>query len=85
MFDKNKGYRQKRPPVNKYVLVLCKSNVVEFPYPVIVGYRKDAAGDKSCPYFITPGGNAGEPYAWCDCLGDKYEAPYQALNILKRS
>jgi hypothetical protein len=73
-FDKNKGSRQKRPTIYKWVLVLCRSKVDGYPDPVIVGYRKDAAGDKQSPYFVVPGGNCGEPYAWCDCLPE--ETPY---------
>ena len=75
IFDKNKGSRQKRPPIKKYVLVLCRSKIPELPDPIIVGYRKDAAGDKQSPYFVTPGGNAGDAYAWCDCLPDNFQYP----------
>lgn len=82
IFDKTKGSRQKRPPIKKYVLVLCESNVGGLPDPIVLGYRKDAAGDKQCPQFITPGANAGEPYAWCDCLADDFKYP---SDIIKNS
>lgn len=41
---------------------------------IAVGYRKDAAGDKSCPYFVVPG-IGGEVIAWCDCLPDPFIRP----------
>ena len=72
-FDKLKGSRQKRPPASKYVLVRCKSSKKGYPDPVILGYMKNAAGDKQSPQFITPGGNAGTPYEWCDCLPDDFK------------
>ena len=74
-FDKVKGSYQKRPSEYKWVLVLCKSKIVGCPDPVIVGYRKNAAGDKQSPYFVIPGGRAGEPYAWCDCLPENTPYP----------
>ena len=72
-FDETKGSRQKRPTIKKYVLVRCRSNRELFPDPVILGYMKNSAGDKQSPQFITPGGNAGKPYEWCDCLPDDFE------------
>lgn len=74
-FDKEKGYLQKRPPIKKYVLVQRKNLDSSFPDPICVGYRKDAAGDKNCPYFVTPGmsGNFGDVYRWCDCLPDDFK------------
>jgi hypothetical protein len=78
-FDKAKGYHQKRPPVGRPVLVLLPPNAINIgcgttPHGIAVGYRKNAAGDKSCPYFVIPG-IGGEPVAWCDCLG--YDEVYQ--------
>lgn len=74
-FDKQKGSHQKRPQVKKYVLVLCRSKVSVLPDPVVLGYMKNAAGDKQSPYFVTPGGNTGEIYAWCDCLPENFKYP----------
>lgn len=51
--------------------------VASYPPSVAVGYRKDAAGDKTCPYFVVPG-LGGEPLAWCDCLPDDFEWPKAA-------
>lgn len=45
-FDLIKGYKQALPPVKKYVLVSNGKNIC-------VGWLKYAAGDKSCPKFIT--------------------------------
>lgn len=91
-FDKAKGFRQKRPPIRKWVVVQLtprEPHKVEFgvelkpgvpglmaSYPpgLAVGYRKDAAGDKSCPYFVIPG-IGGEVSAWCDCLPDDFQPP----------
>lgn len=74
-FDKTKGYRQKRPPLYRYVLVLLPANPYEgLPPSVVVGYRKDGAGCKDSPYFIISG-IGGEPTHWCDCLGDNFETP----------
>jgi hypothetical protein len=75
-FDQSKGYRQKRPPIKKYVLCQMRSNHPGIPDPIVLGYRKDAAGDKSCPYFVTPGAvGHGEVYRWCDCLSDHFKCP----------
>ena len=65
-FDVNRGYRQKRPRM--YKLVLVKIQCRSTPELIMVGYRKDAAGDKSCPYFVTPGFGGGAVIAWRDCL-----------------
>ena len=74
-FDKSKGSKQKRPPIGRWVLVRLASfdKAMGMPDPVVAGYRKDAAGDKQCPYFIVPGAYNGEPYAWCDCLPDYFD------------
>ena len=75
-FDKSKGSHQKRPEIKKLVLILCHSTNAVYPDPIVVGYRKDAAGDKQCPYFVKPGCTfSGEPYAWCDCLPDNMKWP----------
>ena len=86
-FDPYKGSRQKRPPIHKHVLIVLKHLDRCSPPRIVVGYRKDAAGDKQCPYFVRPG--AGTPddrpkkydpaytdvLAWCDCLPDNFEWP----------
>ena len=48
--------------------------VMTLPPGIAVGYRKDAAGDASCPYFVIPG-IGGEVTAWCDCLPDNFDIP----------
>jgi len=74
-FDKAKGYRQKRPPIYRLVLVATAPQPDKgYPAGVAVGYRKNAAGDKSCPYFVIPG-IGGEVTHWCDCLGDEFKTP----------
>ena len=67
-FDEKKGYHQKRPPKYKNVLVVVNSQ----PKGIAVGYRKDAAGDASCPYFVVTG-IGGTVLAWCDCLPDDFD------------
>lgn len=73
-FDKAKGSRQKRPPLKKWVLVRLASRGTGLPEPIAVGYRKDAAGDAQCPYFVIPG-LGGEVLEWCDCLSDDWQWP----------
>lgn len=88
-FDKSKGFHQLRPPPRKWVVVQIKPQapetvdfglklkadlVASYPPGIAVGYRKDAAGDKSCPYFVIPG-IGGEVMAWCDCLPDDFHTP----------
>ena len=65
-WDLFKGYRQKRPPIYKLVLVKIRGR--NTPDLILVGYRKDAAVDKSCPYFVTHGYGGGAVIAWRDCL-----------------
>jgi len=83
-FDPEKGSRQKRPPVKKYVLVQGRhkerreDGTSPYPDPIMVGYRKNAAGDKQSPYFVTPGGSCFTPYGvyrWCDCLPENFSWP----------
>ena len=74
-FDETKGSRQRRPPERKYVLVRMESWKPGYPMGIAVGYRKNAAGDKQCPYFVVPGLAVGEVVEWCDCLPDDFEWP----------
>jgi hypothetical protein len=77
-FDPAKGSRQKRPPIRRFVLVQLPSTEHDRPGAVIMGYRKDAAGDKQSPYFVIPGTMGIRnvvPIAWCDCLGDDFKPP----------
>lgn len=66
-FDPLRGSRQKRPPIHKPVLVLVEKLEENLPRAIVVGYRKDGAGDKQSPYFVLPG-HGGRAVAWCDCL-----------------
>lgn len=66
-FDPGKGSRQKRPEIGKFVLVRLPSRGDGLPESIAVGYRKDASGDKQCPYFVVPG-LGGVPLCWSDCL-----------------
>lgn len=50
----------------------------QFGYTIVYGYMKFAAGDRSCPSFITPGATQtelGEPELWMYCkeANTKYE------------
>lgn len=92
-FTPSIGQNQFLPPEKKYVLCIVdnpeegvKNN------PVVVGYLKYAAGDKSCPYFVTPGvtiniskeSHAKRVIAWCDCLPEKFVFPLTHLqNFIK--
>lgn len=84
-FDEAKGSRQKRPPIKKYVLVAIDPQEPGKPVGVGIGYRKDAAGDKQCPYFVVPGlyPRNGKVIAWCDCLPDEWVWPSIALEAEK--
>lgn len=91
-FDQSKGYRQKRPPIRRWVIVALEATrsheidlgvtmkpgvpnlVASYPPGIAVGYRKDAAGDPSCPYFVVPG-IGRKVIAWCDCLPDDFALP----------
>lgn len=91
LFDQGRGFKQKLPPEGRMVLVQVEKGdggVSTFPGmtvglkctlppAVIVGYLHFAAGDKSCPEFITPGLGGGKRKRthWCDCLGDEFQAP----------
>jgi hypothetical protein len=77
-FDRSKGSRQKRPPVRKLVLVRLApmgDDAATYPHGIAVGYMKNAAGDKQCPYFVVPGLHTGKEVAWCDCLPEGFEWP----------
>lgn len=71
-FDPTKGYRQKRPPIKKYVLVKLKPRDRTVPGAIAIGYRKDGAGCKDSPYFVIPG-IGGDVVLWCDCLPENFE------------
>ncbi len=80
-FDPAKGYRQKRPPERRYVLLAFDYSPAppnwEEPSHCAVGYLKYAAGRKDSPQFITPK-VGGIPTHWCDCLGDHFWMPHWA-------
>ena len=71
-FDKAKGSRQKRPPEKRYVLVRLERTARGNPEAIAIGYRKNSAGDKQCPYFVIPG-LGGDVVGWCDCLPEDVE------------
>jgi hypothetical protein len=72
-FDPAKGYRQKRPPERKLVMVafapesLGEGN----PAATAVGYLRYSAGCKDSPFFVVPG-IGGAPTHWCDCLPENF-------------
>jgi len=72
-FDRAKGSRQKRPPLYKLVLLAFPAGALgeDSASATAVGYRKNGAGDKQSPYFVTPG-IGGEPTHWCDCLPENF-------------
>ena len=74
-FDEARGYRQKRPPVKRPVLVLVKTSE-NLPNIIAMGYRKNGAGDKRCPYFVIPG-LGGKVLAWSDCLKLDDSRPFE--------
>ena len=82
-FDSKKGYHQRRPDIKKFVLLLLQPLDSSYPCRVVVGYRKDAAGDKMCPYFVRPGAgfpkngrySGADVIAWCDCLPSGFSWP----------
>lgn len=74
--EAHRNYRL--PPEKKYVLVKLKSVSDIYPSPIVVGYLKYHAGEKSEPYFVTPGAtisgsNDNRVIAWCDCLPKECE------------
>ena len=82
-FSKDKGYRQKRPPERKLVVVLLASTEEGvLPPGLAIGYRKDAAGEADSPFFVIPG-IGGEVLAWCDCLPDDFSEPFLIWPLVK--
>ncbi len=79
-FDELKGYRQKRPPIKKLVIVAIIPDEQGMPVCCCVGYRKNGAGDKSCPYFVRHGGPFGKVVAWCDCLPEGFEKAWLEIH-----
>lgn len=73
-FDPVKGSHQKRPPVYRQVLLRLPAEPENGnPEALVVGYRKNAAGDKQCPFFVIPG-IGKTPIEWCDCLPEELAA-----------
>ncbi len=72
-FDESKGSSQELPPVYKPVLVYTESRDSGSPRALVVGYRKNGAGDPESPYFVNPG-HGCKVLAWSDCLppSEKY-------------
>lgn len=77
-FNSNLGSSQQLPPERHLVLVQIPRRRLpggaELPPTVAVGYLRFAAGDVSCPYFVTPG-VGGDAVAWSDCLPADFYAP----------
>ena len=46
-----------------------------------VGYLKNAAGDKQCPYFVVPG-IGGRVLRWCDCLPENLGNPWETSDAM---
>ena len=79
-FDSNKGYPQKHPAINKWVVLLVETQIDGIPNGLRIGYRINAAGCVASPQFIIPGGNYNmnkqlKVIAWCDCLNDGFDYP----------
>ena len=70
-FDRRFGSNQTLPEESKPVLVRKASIEKGIPDSISLGYLKYSAGDKSCPYFVTPGVIGGLTHHWCDCLPDQ--------------
>jgi hypothetical protein len=76
-YDREKWHNQPLPPENRMVLVqLSRRRVdgMEVAPGVAVGYLRYASGDPHSPHFIVPG-IGGPVVAWCDSLGDDFQAP----------
>lgn len=73
---------KKLPKEKRLVLVQLSENREKGMRPsVVAGYLKYAAGDRSCPYFVTIGclqhseKDLCVVTHWNDCLGDNFKAP----------
>ena len=78
----------KLPPERKAVLVQLSQVRGYGVGAVAVGYLRYAAGDKDCPFFVTPGVKRTNDYYlpeipkedaevthWADCFGNHFECP----------
>lgn len=75
-FKREDWATQQHPPERRYVLV--QTDGLEengLPPSVAVGYLRYSAGMKNCPFFVVPGVAHNNVVAWCDCLGDDFQAP----------
>lgn len=67
------------PDERKWVVLLIKSSDNYLPNSLNVGYLRYAAGDKSCPYFVIPGGVKAIypfiPLAYSEVLPDDFLYP----------
>lgn len=74
-YEESKWAQQALPPAKRYVLVQVAARAEKgLPPAVAVGYMRFAAGDENSPVFTVPG-VGGPVVAWCDCLGDDFNAP----------
>ena len=68
-----------QPKERKWVALLVRSSKPGLPNSVNVGYLRYAAGDKSCPFFVIPGGVAAKfPYhvlAYSEVLPESFTYP----------
>jgi len=80
---KNKKWLEFKPETQKYcrlkerkAVLVCTDDKL-----VIVGYLRYSAGDKNCPYFVTPFdrdihlNRQLKITHYCDCLGDDFSPP----------
>lgn len=67
------------PPERRKVLVAFSGDRPIGTAPsVVVGYLRFSAGDRACPFFVTPGFDRGRQDVthFADCLGDDFTAPH---------
>lgn len=77
-FEESKGYRQKRPPERRLVLVqILRIGNEHTCDPLSVGYLRYGSDRKDSPHFVVPSWPVSgfRVVAWCDCLGDDFMAP----------
>lgn len=71
----------KFPPEKRYLLCKLEMGCSQPGGAVAVGWFKFAGGDRNCPSFIVPG-VGGDVVAWSDCLGDDFNVPDWAPQVI---